>query len=161
MLVLVLIFTVVLIVCAAVAARVLARMGRQLARTGAEFERLGGRLEDRFFPRAELVLEQITDALRELETTVEQARAVGRHFEEVLASLGDITVMVGDAVQPIVAAASMRIDRRRARAVRAGFGATFGRLFGRRAGGSSDRLVGQSSGRPTDLRVVRPTDRRI
>jgi hypothetical protein len=132
MLVTVLIFTVVLIACAAVAARPLASLGRQLARTGAEFERLGGRLEDRFLPRAELVLEQTTDALRELETTAEQARAVGRYFEEVLASMGDITVMVEDAMQPIVAAASMSFDRRRARAIRAGFGATFGRLFGRR-----------------------------
>jgi hypothetical protein len=141
MLVSVLIFTVVLIACAAVAARVLARMGRQLTRTGAEFERLGGRLEDRFLPRAESILEQTTSALRELETTAEQARSVGRHFEEVLASLGDITVMVEDAVQPIVAAASMRFDRRRARAIRAGFGATFGRLFGRLVGGSSDQRI--------------------
>jgi hypothetical protein len=134
MVVSVLIFTVVFIACAGVAARALARMGRQLARTGAEFERLGGRLEDRFLPRAEVVLEQTTAALRELETTAEQARSVGRHFEDALASLGDITVMVEDAVQPVVAAAaSVGVDRRRVRAIRTGFAAVFGRLFGRRA----------------------------
>jgi hypothetical protein len=138
MLVSVLIFTVVLIACAGVAARALARMGRQLARTGAEFERLGGRLEDRFLPRADVILEQITTTLRELETTAEQARSVGRHFDDALASVGDITVMVEDAVRPIVAtAASVGVDRRRARAIRAAFGAVFGRLRGRPVGQSS------------------------
>jgi hypothetical protein len=150
----VLVFTVVFIACAGVAARAVARMGRQLARTGAEFERLGGRLEDRFLPRAELVLDQTTTALRELETTAEHARSVGRHFEEALASLGDITVMVEDAVRPIVAtAASVRVDRRRVRAIRVGVGVAIGRLFGRPAG--------RSSGRPADLDVVRPVDSRV
>ena len=142
----VLIFTVVFIACAGVAARALARMGRQLARTGAEFERLGGRLEDRFLPRAEVILDQTTTALRELETTAEQARSVGRHFENALASLGDITVMVEDAVLPIVAAAaSVRVDRRRVRAIRAGFSATFARLIDR----------------PADPGVARPVAPRI
>jgi hypothetical protein len=142
----VLIFTAVFISCAGVAARALARMGRQLARTGAEFERLGGRLEDRFLPRAEVVLEQTTTTLRDLEATAEQARSVGRHFEDALASVGDITLMVEDAAQPFMAAAaSAGVDRRRVRAIRAGFGAVCGRLFGRRA----------------DRSIARPVDRRV
>jgi hypothetical protein len=162
MLVSVLIFTVVLIACAGVAARALARTGRQLARTGAEFERLGGRLEDRFLPRVEVVLERATITLRELESTADQARSGGRHFEEVLASLGDITVMVEDAVQPFVAAAaSVGVDRRRVRAIRAGFGAMFGRLFGRPPGRSSDRQAGESAGRPADPGFVLPADRGV
>jgi hypothetical protein len=154
MLVSVLVFTVVFIACAGVAARALVRLGRQLARTGAEFERLSGRMEDRFLPRVEVVLGQTTTALRELETTAEQARSVGRHFEDALASLGDITVMVEDAVQPIVAtAASVRIDRRRVRAIRAGFDTVIGRLFG--------RPVGRPSGQPASLSVARPVEPRV
>jgi hypothetical protein len=170
MLVSVLIFTVVFIACAGVAARALVRLGRQLARTGAEFERLSGRMEDRFLPRAEVVLDQTTIVVREMETTAEQARSVGRHFEDALASLGDITVMMEDAVQPIVAtAASVRIDRRRVRAIRAGFDAVIGRLFGRPVGRfseqpvdhSTSRPVRESSDRPADLSVVRPVDPRV
>ncbi len=128
----VLFFTVVFLVCAVVAARALARMGRQLARTGAELERLGGRMEDRVLPRTERILEETTSTLRDLEATSEQARAVGRSFENALAAVGDMTVLVEHAVRPIVAtAASVRVDNRRARAIRAGFAAAWRRLLHR------------------------------
>lgn len=150
MLVSVLIFTVVFIGCAAVAARALARMGRQLARTGVEFERLGGRLEDRFLPRAEVVLDQTTIAMRDVEAIAEQAQSIGRDFADASASLGDITVMVEDAVEPfVVTAASVGMDGRRVRAIRAGIGAMFGRLSGR----SVDRGAHQGAERPVDRRV--------
>ena len=138
MLVPILIFTAVFIACAAAVARALIRMGRQLARTGSEFERLGGCLEDRILPRAEVVTEQMTTFLRDMGTVSERAQAVGDDFGEALASLGDITVMAGEAVQPFVAiAASVGMDGRRMRAIRAGILATFGRLSGRTAGPSA------------------------
>jgi hypothetical protein len=129
MLVPVLIFVVIFVGCAGVAARALTHLGRQLVRTGAEFERLGVRLEDRFLPLAEVVLEQTTATLREVETAAEQVRSVESHVADVLAAVGDITVMVEQSVQPMIAtAASVGVDRRRVRAIRAGFGTAIHRL---------------------------------
>jgi hypothetical protein len=128
-----LVFTVVLLACGAVAARALARMGRQLGRAGGELERLHVRMDERFLPRAEAITGQATRVVRDLEVVADDARAVTRQLEDALAAVGDITVMVEDAVAPIVAtAASLGGDRRRVRAVRAGFAAGFSRLLGSR-----------------------------
>lgn len=132
MLVTMLVFMLILLVCGGVAARALARMGRQLGRAGAELERLGCRLDDHFLPRAEAIMGQTASALRDLESVGDEARLVTRSIEGAAASLGDITVMVEDAMQPIVAtAASVGIDRRRVRAIQAGLRVVFGRLSGR------------------------------
>jgi hypothetical protein len=133
MLVPVLVFAIILAACAVVAGRALVRMGSQLSRTGGELERLGDRMEQRFLPRAEATMEQTTAAVRELEEVAEIAATVPVHLQEALASLGDLTLMVEEAVRPIgETAASLGVDRPRVRAIRAACGAFLGRLFRRR-----------------------------
>lgn len=133
MLVPVICFTAIFVACAVVVVRAFVRLGRQLSLAGEQVARFSTRLEETFLPGVEAVITQATAIGHEIEAIADTAASVSGHLDEAMASLGDLTLMVEEAVQPIAsAAAAVGIDRRRTRAVRAAIGAFFGRLLGRR-----------------------------
>lgn len=121
-----LVFLVCLLACAAGAAPVFLRLARQLGRTAGEVGRLERTLDERFLPRAESLLGQTTQAIREFESVSASFRELGRLAEDSISPLGDLTVEVEAAFDPFAeSAARFGLTRPRVRAIGSGLKAAW------------------------------------